>query len=72
MPWLKCGECRRVILVSEDNPTHGFLCEKCKPLFDLVWSEEWPVGMTMTLNEYRDLKQKMMQGTGNPEIKHGE
>lgn len=71
MPWIKCDSCSRVILVSEDQPKN-FLCEKCKPLFDLVWSDDWPVGMTLTLDEYADLKEKILQGFAPPEPKHGE
>jgi endogenous inhibitor of DNA gyrase (YacG/DUF329 family) len=64
MPWVKCNECRRVILVSEDQPKKNFLCEKCKPLFDLVWSDEWPVGMTMNMNDYSELREKMLKESG--------
>jgi hypothetical protein len=69
MPWIKCGECRRVILVMDDPPPVSFLCQKCIPLFCVIWDHFLTVQenpLTLNRNDYSPVIEKIMQGLGIP------
>jgi hypothetical protein len=53
--------------VLDDPPPVSFLCQKCLPLFDIVWDHSFLINegsLTLNMNDYSPMLQKIMGGLG--------